>query len=137
MTEARHDHTPEEPGPSLAERIWAVLGETYDPCCRDRGVSVVDLGLVKDVHVAGGEVQIELLLTTGWCPFAIHLVTAIEERVRQCPGVSSAVARIVWDPVWTPDRMAPAARERLQLPLADLIPQPLGAGQASAKEEAR
>ena len=29
------------------------LRDVYDPCCADRGVSIVDMGVVEDVRVAG------------------------------------------------------------------------------------
>jgi metal-sulfur cluster biosynthetic enzyme len=29
---------------------------------------------------------------------------------------------VVWDPVWTPDRLSPSAREKLSLPLEELLP---------------
>jgi metal-sulfur cluster biosynthetic enzyme len=30
--------------------------------------------------------------------------------------------RVVWDPVWTMDRLAPSAREKLTMPLEQLEP---------------
>ena len=34
---------------------WAedALSEVYDPCCREKGISVVDMGLVRSVRQAG------------------------------------------------------------------------------------
>ena len=34
---------------------WAVraLSEVYDPCCREKGISVVDMGLLRSVEVSG------------------------------------------------------------------------------------
>ncbi len=33
------------------EAVYAALAECYDPCCAERGISVVDMGLVEDVRV--------------------------------------------------------------------------------------
>ena len=29
------------------------LAGIYDPCCREKGISVLDMGLVRSVHVEG------------------------------------------------------------------------------------
>ena len=31
--------------------IIEALRDCYDPCCRDRGISVVDMGLIENVKV--------------------------------------------------------------------------------------
>ena len=56
------------------------LREVYDPCCADRGISIVDMGVVEDVRVDGSHVEVDLVLTTGWCPFVATMSTAIPER---------------------------------------------------------
>ena len=45
--------------------VIEALRDCYDPCCRDRGISVVDMGLIENVKVKGRKVYIEILLTTG------------------------------------------------------------------------
>ncbi len=59
-----------------SEQVVEVLKTCYDPCCKERAVSVVELGLIQDVKVAenGRDVRVELLLTSGWCPFSTHLL---------------------------------------------------------------
>jgi metal-sulfur cluster biosynthetic enzyme len=59
-----------------SEQVLEVLQTCYDPCCKERSVSVVELGLIQGVKVAenGHDVRIELLLTSGWCPFSTHLL---------------------------------------------------------------
>ena len=55
--------------------ITAALREVYDPCCADRGISIVDMGVVEDVRVDGAHVEVDLVLTTGWCPFVASMST--------------------------------------------------------------
>jgi metal-sulfur cluster biosynthetic enzyme len=101
----------------VARAIVDSLRSVHDPCCEERGISVVDMGLVRSVDVAGGEggdARVELLLTTGWCPFAAHLVGAIRERVEALPEVGRATVEIVWDEPWTPDRLSDGARQQLR-----------------------
>ena len=98
------------------------LREVYDPCCADRGISIVDMGVVEDVRVDGSHVSVDLVLTTGWCPFVASMSSAIPERLRAMDGVETVDVRTVWDPVWTMDRLSPSAREKLAMPLEEPEP---------------
>jgi metal-sulfur cluster biosynthetic enzyme len=91
------------------------LRNVYDPCCRDRGVSVVDMGIVRSVTVgARGAARVELMLTSGWCPFAARVLTEVREQVESIPGIDRAEVEIVWDEPWTTDRLSPSARRALR-----------------------
>ena len=102
--------------------VREALRDVYDPCCADRGISIVDMGVVEDVRVLGAHVEVDLVLTTGWCPFVASMSNAIPERLQGVGGVESVDVRVVWDPVWTQERLSPSAREKLTLPLEQLIP---------------
>jgi metal-sulfur cluster biosynthetic enzyme len=95
---------------------WALdaLSNVYDPCCRDKGISVVDMGLVRSVDVADGHARVELLLTSGWCPFASRVLEEVETAVTTEPGVTSAEVAIVWDEAWTTDRLSESAVRKLR-----------------------
>ena len=109
---------PEVPG-------WAIraLSGVYDPCCREKGISVVDMGLLRSVRVTDGHARVELLLTSGWCPFAARVLTEVEDAVRRQPGVDSCEVEVVWDEAWTTDRLADSARRKLRF-----LPDPVAAG---------
>jgi len=100
--------------PDTPARIIDALRTVYDPCCRDKGISVVDMGLIEDVAVDGDDASVRLVLTTGWCPFASHLLTAITERVESLPEVGSAKVAVTWETAWTSDRLSPEARAKLR-----------------------
>jgi metal-sulfur cluster biosynthetic enzyme len=102
--------------------IVDALRDVYDPCCADRGVSIVDMGVVEDVRVDGAHVDVDLVLTSGWCPFVMTMSDAIPERLRRMDGVDTVDVKVVWDPVWTMDRLSRSAREKLVLPLDELEP---------------
>ena len=104
------------------DKVMTALRDCYDPCCRDRGISVVDMGLIEDVRVEGSEVRIDMLLTTGWCPFVANLFNMMGERVKQCDGVENVKVQVLWNPVWTMDRLSDSAREKLTLPMEQLLP---------------
>jgi metal-sulfur cluster biosynthetic enzyme len=106
------------------EQVFAALQACYDPCCKERAVSIVELGLIQNVKVDenGHDVRIELLLTSGWCPFSIHLLQMIDTHIRAIEGVGEVETEIVWNTVWTPERMSASARQKLTLPMAQLLP---------------
>jgi len=107
--------------------IMDALRSVHDPCCQEKGISVVDMGLVRSVAVDGGEARVELLLTTGWCPFAAHLIGMISERVNSLPGVAGSSVEIVWDEPWTTDRLSDDARRKLRfLPHPKAVQHPQG-----------
>jgi metal-sulfur cluster biosynthetic enzyme len=104
--------------------VLEALKDVYDPCCREKGVSVVDMGLVRAATADGdGHTRVELLLTSGWCPFAAHVLTEVGDRVRAMPGVREADVAIVWDEAWTTDRLSPEAARLLRfLPAPGEVP---------------
>ena len=110
--------------PSTAVPEWATraLSTVFDPCCREKGISVIDMGLLRSVAVHDGHARVELLLTSGWCPFVASMSSAIPDRLRAVDGVETCDVRVVWDPVWTMERLSPSAREKLAMPLHELEP---------------
>src|SRR5437879_10040978 len=83
------------------EQVFEVLQTCYDPCCKERAVSVVELGLIQDVQAAenGHDVRVELLLTSGWCPFSTHLLQMIDQNLHAIDGVGEVDIEIVWNTV--------------------------------------
>jgi metal-sulfur cluster biosynthetic enzyme len=111
----------QEASPSR-EAVIRALDECYDPCCRDRKISVVDMGLIERIQIQNRNVRIEIVLTTGWCPFAARLLEMIEAEVSKLRAVDAVEVEVIWDPTWTPERMSEGAREKLRLPLEKLTP---------------
>lgn len=104
------------------EAISRALDRCYDPCCQEREISVVDMGLIESIQLRDQQVQIEMVLTSGWCPFASRLIEMIQEEVGALPEVDGVEVEVVWDSAWTPERMSEGAREKLTLPLQKLVP---------------
>jgi metal-sulfur cluster biosynthetic enzyme len=95
--------------------VLDALRDVYDPCCREKGISVVDMGLVRSASMdETGRARVELVLTSGWCPFAARVLDEVEDQVRAMPGVRDAEIEIVWDEAWTTERLAPEARRKLR-----------------------
>ena len=103
--------------------VWSCLRTVYDPCCADRGISVVDMGVADRVAIdKDGKVTVELVLTTGWCPFVNSMQMEIPKKLRETLGDMDVEVKSKWDPVWTPDRMSPEARQKMTMPLEKLLP---------------
>lgn len=89
------------------------LKEVYDP---ELPFNVVDLGLVYGVEVNGSKVKVRMTLTAIGCPLASYLIDMVEEVIKEkVPGVEEVEVELVFDPPWTPDRMAPEVRRLLGL----------------------
>jgi metal-sulfur cluster biosynthetic enzyme len=99
----------------------------FDPCCREKGISVVDMGLLHSVHVDERHARVELLLTSGWCPFAGRVLTDVADAMNAQPGVDSCEVDVVWDEAWTTDRLSESARRKLRF-----LPDPVAVGDRDA-----
>jgi metal-sulfur cluster biosynthetic enzyme len=99
------------------ESVIGALDNCYDPRWRERSISVVDMSLIESIEIEDRLVRIEMVLTTGWCPFASRLLGMVEEEVGALPMVEGVDVDVVWDLAWTPQRMSESAREKLRLPL--------------------
>jgi metal-sulfur cluster biosynthetic enzyme len=51
-----------------------------------------------------------MTLTTPNCPAAGELPTMVENAIASVPGVGMVNVSIVWEPVWSPERMSDEAR---------------------------
>ncbi len=96
------------------DRIVEALREVYDPCCAEREISVVDMGLLRGIAVDEGRARVELILTSGWCPFVLDLLSSITERIEALPEVEGAQVDVVWDEGWTAERLSDSAQAKLR-----------------------
>jgi metal-sulfur cluster biosynthetic enzyme len=95
------------------EDIWDALRRIIDP---ELGCNIVDLGLIYEVKLHGGEVRVVMTLTSQGCPMGDILIAAARLAVCELPGVKSAEVHLVWEPPWNIARIAPSARAALAIP---------------------
>lgn len=98
----------------VREVILGALRTVYDPCCKEKEISVVDMGLIESIDFDDEAAKVELVLTSGWCPFAVDLLRMIQEKVESLPGVEGVEVEIVWEKAWSPERLSKPAREKLR-----------------------
>ncbi len=85
------------------EAIITALKQVHDP---EIHLSIIDLGLVYDIHVEPeGKVQIKMTLTTPACPYGEILVGQAHRAVAELEGVKEVEINLVWDPPWDPKEM--------------------------------
>ena len=88
------------------------LRQVKDP---ELEMNIIELGLVYDVEIQDGAVQVRMTLTSPGCP-AGPLITNDAYRVlRALDGVKDVNIDIVWEPYWTPERIDPKVRALLGL----------------------
>jgi metal-sulfur cluster biosynthetic enzyme len=91
--------------------VMKVLRNCYDP---EIPVNIVDLGLIYGVAIVDDDVKVRMTLTTMGCPAHAYLMHQVQTEIEKIPGVKKAEVEIVWDPPWTPDKMSPEAKKRLE-----------------------
>ena len=92
------------------EEVMEVLRQCFDP---EIPVNIVDLGLVYDVAIKPERVDVKMTLTALGCPMAADVMADVRDHLLSLPGVQDAGVDIVYDPVWTPERMSEEARWEL------------------------
>jgi metal-sulfur cluster biosynthetic enzyme len=92
-------------------QVLDALRAVIDP---ELGINLVDLGLIYDVAIAGGDVRVKMTLTTPGCPMHDSLVQGAERALRRIPGIASAGVELVWDPPWNPNMIAPEGMKAMQ-----------------------
>jgi phenylacetate-CoA oxygenase PaaJ subunit len=90
------------PVSTVPTRIWDALADVQDP---ELPISIVDMGLVVDVALEDGIARIDLTLTSMGCPAVDMITEDIRERLIREAGVNDVRINIVWDPIWTTDRL--------------------------------
>ena len=93
-----------------AERVWQALGEIPDP--EIPVLSLVELGVVRDVEVAERRVHVEFTPTFLGCPALDVMRDRMEEAVRALGGEPDV--EVVQDDSWSTDRITPEGRRKLR-----------------------
>ena len=92
------------------QQVWDALAEVPDP--EIPVISVVDLGVVRDVRVEEGRVHVEFTPTFLGCPALEVMQAQMAERIAAL-GAEPDV-EVVLDDSWSTDRITAAGREKLR-----------------------
>ena len=92
------------------ERVWEALAEIPDP--EIPTISLVDLGVVRDVAVENGHVRVEFTPTFLGCPALEVMRDQMAESIRALGGEPDV--QVILDDSWSTDRITPEGREKLR-----------------------
>ncbi|MDQ6661062.1 MAG: metal-sulfur cluster assembly factor [Chloroflexota bacterium] len=83
--------------------LWDALRDVLDP---ELPISVVDMGLIVDLKQQNGIVDLKLTYTAMGCPAMDFIQDDIRDRLLKEDGVKQVNIEVVWDPVWTKNRLS-------------------------------
>ncbi len=93
------------------QAVWDVLNQVMDP--EIPVISVVDLGIVRDVHESEGRFEVIVTPTYTGCPATKQIETDIRQALDDA-GYAEADMRISLSPAWTTDWITERGREQLK-----------------------
>jgi ring-1,2-phenylacetyl-CoA epoxidase subunit PaaD len=91
-------------------QVWDALAEIPDP--EIPVISLVELGVVRDVAVDGEHVRVEFTPTFLGCPALDVMRDAMAEKVRELGGEPDVL--VISDDSWSTDKITPEGREKLR-----------------------
>lgn len=94
----------------LVDKIMTALQSVEDP---ELLIDVVNLGLIYGIDIEGDHAIIKMTLTIVGCPLSTYLQNAIEKAVLSVPEINKCDIKLVWYPVWNPERMTVVAKKQL------------------------
>ena len=80
--------------------IREALGEVVDP---EISLSIIELGLVREVDQSAEPITVRMLLTTPFCPYAPQIMQQVKDVVTRVTGKPTEV-EILPEP-WSPELM--------------------------------
>jgi ring-1,2-phenylacetyl-CoA epoxidase subunit PaaD len=92
------------------DQVWDALGRVPDP--EVPAISIVELGIVRDVSVTDGRVRIEVTPTYSGCPATEMISTMIREELASV-GLDDVDLVTTLSPPWTTDWIAPEGKRKL------------------------
>jgi metal-sulfur cluster biosynthetic enzyme len=96
-----------QPVPVEEAEIRDALRRVKDP---ELGLGIVDLGLVYEIETNQGDVHVQVTLTSPGCPAGGQIIDDARSAVQALEGVRSVDIELVWEPLWTPERIDPKVR---------------------------
>ena len=95
----------------LTRRLWSALADVEDP---EIPVSIVDMGLIISLQYAAPTARVQMTYTAMGCPAMDMIQDDIRRRLLEVPEVERVEIEVVWDPVWTRERLSGQAKEAMR-----------------------
>ena len=95
----------------LRQRAWDAAASVVDP--EIPVLSIADLGVLRDVALAGDHVEVAITPTYSGCP-AMNMIALEIEIALERAGFRQPKVRTVLSPAWTTEWMSEEGREKLR-----------------------
>lgn len=93
------------------KNIWAYLEEVSDP--EIPVLTIVDLGIVRDVKIIDGKTHITITPTYSGCPAMKMIEEQIIEKLKE-KGIVDPEVNLVLSPAWTTDWLTESGKDKLR-----------------------
>lgn len=94
-----------------SKRIWKLLEQVTDP--EVPVLSVLDLGIIREVNTSDDEIEIVITPTYSGCP-AMDVISMNVRMVLLENGYKNVHIKTVLSPAWTTDWMSEAGKQKLK-----------------------
>jgi metal-sulfur cluster biosynthetic enzyme len=83
--------------PEISTKVREALRQVVDP---EIGLSIIELGLVRELSIAGPDARMKMLLTTPFCPYGPALIEMARAKAAEASGLPVAIdlGMEMWDP---------------------------------------
>ncbi len=92
------------------EVVLDALKQVYDP---EIPVDIVNLGLIYEVKIDGGKVDVKMTTTAPGCPVGNFIAAEAKRAISKMEGVGEVHVELVYDPPWSMDMVTKEGREML------------------------
>jgi metal-sulfur cluster biosynthetic enzyme len=101
------------PKEQVEARLWEALRTVEDP---EIPVSVVGMGLIVSLTYLPENrlADLNITFTAMGCPAMDFIEEDIRNALLEDPDVDAVEIEVVWDPIWTKDRLRQDARETMR-----------------------
>ncbi len=97
---------------SIEQEIWTALAAVPDP--EIPAVSVVEMGMIREVQVDDSRATVVVLPTFTGCPAIPVIERDIASAVGALEEIEDVVVETSFDPPWTSDRISELGRKKLE-----------------------
>ena len=87
---------------TLKEDIVTNLKLIFDP---EISFNIYDMGLIYDINIEKDVVIVNMSLTSPNCPSAQSLPNMVKRGI-EVIGIKDPIVNVVWNPIWTPEKIS-------------------------------
>lgn len=92
------------------DQVVEVAKTCFDP---EIPVDIWNLGLIYDIEIKESTVHIRMSLTSQHCPAAKSMPDDLKNKIKTALNIQDVSVEVVFDPVWTPERISEDGKKRL------------------------